>query len=229
MTHILTLDSVSKTFGSGEARAIALQNVSLNIDAGELACLRGPSGSGKSTLLNILGLIDTASSGNIYFGDQPLSGLSQSSYDKIRREHIGFIFQNFNLSPVLSASENVEYPLFLLGTLSKRDIKEKSENALAAVGMGAFGNRKPSQLSGGQRQRVAIARALVKNPRLILADEPTANLDRVNANQIIDLLCRLNGDFGSTVVIATHDDNVANRTNRTIYLQDGSVLWDKRK
>ncbi len=229
MTHILTLDRVSKTFGSGEARAIALQNVSLNIDAGELACLRGPSGSGKSTLLNILGLIDTASSGNIYFGDQPLSGLSQSSYDKIRREHIGFIFQNFNLSPVLSASENVEYPLFLLGTLSKRDIKEKSENALAAVGMGAFGNRKPSQLSGGQRQRVAIARALVKNPRLILADEPTANLDRVNANQIIDLLCRLNGEFGSTVVIATHDDNVANRTNRTIYLQDGSFLWDKRK
>lgn len=226
---IISLRSLSKRFGHGASLTFAVRELSLEVTTGELIALRGPSGSGKSTLLNILGLLDRHDEGELLFRGESLNQASIMRLDQIRRLDIGFVFQNFNLFPVFSAVENVEYPLFLIGKDSKKAVRERAEAALESVGMQDFLTRKPAELSGGQRQRVAIARAIVKTPTLIFADEPSASLDQKNATQIIDLLCSLNQKYRSTVVIATHDDEVSKRTQRTIYLQDGGVLWDKKR
>ncbi|WP_037053288.1 ABC transporter ATP-binding protein [Rheinheimera baltica] len=218
---MLKLNQVSKEYRNGQVQSVAVNNVSLEIGRGELVCLTGKSGSGKSTLLGMLGLINTPSSGEILLNDQQISKLSDSELANIRRQHIGIIFQQFNLHPALTALENVMYPLYLL---KDRQAKAKALAALADVGMEEFSDRKPKQMSGGQMQRVSIARAFAKKPELIIADEPTANLDSENTAVVYQLLQKLNQDKGVTVVIATHDKNFSSSAVRTLDMHDGQLI-----
>ena len=218
--QLIRLDQVSKTYLMGAARVPALREVTLSIEAGEFTALTGPSGSGKSTLLNVCGLIDQPDSGSISIDGRATRQLSQKELTLIRREKIGFIFQGFNLVPVMTAFENVEYPLFLAGNAAT-DRRQRVREVLSRVGLSELAQRRPDELSGGQRQRVAIARALVKEPRLVVADEPTANLDSATATQIIDLMHELGRSNGTTFLIATHDARVTSRCDRSIVLTDG--------
>jgi len=218
--QLIHLDQVSKTYLMGAARVPALREVTLSIEAGEFTALTGPSGSGKSTLLNVCGLIDQPDAGSISIDGRATGQLSQKELTLIRREKIGFIFQGFNLVPVMTAFENVEYPLFLAGNAAT-DRRERVREVLSRVGLSELAQRRPDELSGGQRQRVAIARALVKQPRLVVADEPTANLDSATATQIIDLMHELGRSNGTTFLIATHDARVTSRCDRSIVLTDG--------
>lgn len=218
------LSNVTKEYLVGSVTVPALRGVSINLKPGEFVALRGPSGSGKSTLLNILGLLETVTNGEISLDGRGLSAATEREMTQIRRSTIGFIFQNFNLVPILSALENVEFPLLLEGKLTKAEIRSTAREMLESVGLGAFAEHKPNQLSGGQRQRVAIARAIVKRPRLILADEPTANLDSETAEQIVELLQTLKRNLGSTIFIATHDTDIAAHAERSIHLRDGRLV-----
>jgi putative ABC transport system ATP-binding protein len=217
------LKSLKKEFVLGKLTVPALRSVTLEINPGEIIALRGPSGSGKSTLLNVLGLLEVPSAGEISFLGRKLSNLTDKELTNIRRQSIGFIFQNYNLLPILSAQENVEYPLQLLEQ-SPAELRKRSTEVLEAIGLGNFMDHKPAQLSGGQQQRVSIARALVKNPQVILADEPTANLDSENAEAILKLLKKLKKERGSTIIIATHDDLTASYCDRKIELKDGKLV-----
>lgn len=226
-TPLFILESISKSFPLGDIKIPALQNVSLTISSGEFIAMKGTSGSGKSTLLNILGLIETHETGKLIFQNENISALSEFEKTKRRRSSIGYVFQNFNLLSAITALENVEYPLLLLDRrTSKAVARKKAMEILDLVGVGACAKQKPAQLSGGQRQRVAIARALVKKPSLVLADEPTANLDTKNAEQIIQLLEKLNRELSTTVILATHDSAMAGSARRHIVLRDGSILSD---
>ncbi|MCX7173216.1 MAG: ABC transporter ATP-binding protein [Proteobacteria bacterium] len=223
--QVIHLENVSKSYRMGLNSVAALREVTLSIEAGEFAALTGPSGSGKSTLLNLCGLVDQPDAGSISIDRQETAQLSQKDLTLIRREKIGFVFQGFNLVPVMTAFENVEYPLFLAGAgnsaAATAERRERVHDMLARVGLTEHGRRRPDELSGGQRQRVAIARALVKRPRLVIADEPTANLDSTTATQIIDLMHELGRSNGTTFVIATHDARVTSRCDRAIVLTDG--------
>ena len=218
--QLIRLENVSKTYLMGAAQVPALRGVTLIIEAGEFAALTGPSGSGKSTLLNVCGLIDQPDSGTIRIDEQATGQLTEKELTLIRREKIGFVFQGFNLVPVMTAFENVEYPLFL-GGAGIKERRERVREILSQVGLSELAQRRPDELSGGQRQRVAIARALVKQPRLVVADEPTANLDSTTATQIIDLMHELGRSHGTTFLIATHDARVTTRCDRSIVLTDG--------
>jgi putative ABC transport system ATP-binding protein len=222
MDTLIELRDVAKTYLLGESRVPALRSVSLRLGAGEFAAVTGPSGSGKSTLLHLCGLLDSADGGSYRLAGQDAAGLSGRARTLLRREKIGFIFQGFHLVPVMTAFENVEYPLFLLG-LPARGRRERAERMLDRVGLTEFRDHRPDRLSGGQRQRVAVARALVKEPLLVLADEPTANLDTDTATRVIDLMEELCEDLGSTFLIATHDGRMAERCRRVIRLVDGRV------
>ena len=219
-SQLIRLDQVSKTYLMGAAQVPALHEVTLSIEAGEFTALTGPSGSGKSTLLNVCGLIDQPDSGTISIDEQATGQLTEKELTLIRREKIGFVFQGFNLVPVMTAYENVEYPLFLAGA-GLKERRERVREILSRVGLSELAQRRPDELSGGQRQRVAIARALVKQPRLVVADEPTANLDSATATQIIDLMHELGRSHGTTFLIATHDARVTSRCDRSIVLTDG--------
>lgn len=221
---IYNLENVSKIFKVGEMTVRALDKVSLSITKGEIIALKGASGSGKSTLLNVLGLIEDADGGSVEFMNKDVTTASEQDLTQLRRCDIGFIFQTFNLLPVLTAQENVEYPLWALKTMSKDAVHDKAKEILKLVGLEGFESHKPGQLSGGQRQRVAIARAIVKEPKVILADEPTANLDSKSAGQTLDLLKKLNEEMDASVVIATHDPFTASFTKRTIELKDGALI-----
>ncbi|RMH48771.1 MAG: ABC transporter ATP-binding protein [Gammaproteobacteria bacterium] len=218
---MIRLSSVSKEYYNGQVKTLAIKNVNLYIKCGALACLVGRSGSGKSTLLGLLGLIDTPTSGEILFGQNNVSGLSDSQLAAIRRKKIGIIFQRFNLHPALSALENVMYPLYML---KDKQAKPKAIKALADVGMEELSSRRPKELSGGQMQRVAIARAFAKRPELIIADEPTANLDSENASIVYELLEKFHKEQGATVVIATHDREFVERCSHRITLHDGMLV-----
>ena len=220
MSVLLTLDSVSKTYYLGKTKVTALTNVTMTVSKGEFTALQGPSGSGKSTLLNICGLLDTFDEGTFYFTGKKIHSLTNIQLTMKRREEIGFVFQNFNLIPVMTAFENVEYPLLLAG-LSSRQRRERTLILLEQVGLADFVDNRPDQLSGGQRQRVAIARALVKKPPLVIADEPTANLDSDTARHVIDLMHALGQDYGTTFLFATHDDRMTRRCDRVLQLIDG--------
>ncbi len=222
---MLALKDVSKEYGSGPARSFAVRDVTLDIGGGELVCLAGKSGSGKSTLLGILGLINTPTAGSVIFEGQDVTGMSDAGLARIRRHRIGIIFQQFNLHPALTALENVMYPLYML---KDARAKEKAMDALAEVGMETFAGRRPKQLSGGQMQRVSIARAFAKKPELIIADEPTANLDAENTAIVYRLLQQLNRDKGVTVVIATHDRDFSDACGRRLDMRDGALLHDTR-
>ena len=216
------LTDLRKRYRVGDDWAEALKGVSLTAAAGEMVALTGPSGSGKSTLLNLAGLIDTQDSGTREIDGKPVDGLDDAALTQLRREQVGFIFQGFNLVPVMNVFDNVEYPLMLLG-MPASERKEKTMTALRRVGLEGFAQRLPDALSGGQRQRVAIARALVKSPALVIADEPTANLDSTTARQIVDLLHELAHERNASVVVATHDERMSSHCDRVLHLIDGEL------
>jgi putative ABC transport system ATP-binding protein len=217
---VMSLSGVTRSFTMGGNAIHALRGVDFGIACGETVAITGPSGSGKSTLLNICGLLDRADAGEVLFDGQPLHDADEAERTRLRRHAIGFVFQSFNLVPVMSASDNVDLPLYLLGE-SQAGRKRKVGEALDRVGLSGFGGHRPDQLSGGQRQRVAIARAIVKNPRVVIADEPTANLDAVTAAQVIELMKRLAHEEGTTFLIATHDERMIGHCDRALMLDDG--------
>jgi putative ABC transport system ATP-binding protein len=199
-----------------------LQGVDLTVQRGELLALTGPSGSGKSTILNLCGLIDTPDSGDIVLGGRSVAGLDEVQRTLLRRDALGFVFQSFNLVPVMTVAENVDYPLFIAGVpLAER--RERVAAQLLAVGLQDHAHHRPDALSGGQRQRVAIARALVKRPKLVIADEPTASLDSVTADQVLDLMRERGHAEGAAFVIATHDSRLTRRCDRIVALLDGRL------
>jgi putative ABC transport system ATP-binding protein len=217
------LDKVYKTYQDREIKVPALTDLSLQIRQGEFVVLAGPSGSGKTTLLNIMGTLDQPDSGRVFLEDQEVSRLPRNILAEIRLRKIGFIFQSSNLISVLTAQENIEYVLLLQGMASAMR-REKSQAVLKAVGLEGLAGRRPWQMSGGQAQRAAVARAVVAEPRLILADEPTANLDSKTGEQLIDLLESYNQSRQITFVIASHDPMVINRARRIIPLKDGKIV-----
>jgi len=219
MIDAIRLETVSKTFNLGESRVRALDQVSFRIEAGEKAAISGPSGSGKSTLMNIIGCLMKPDSGQYWLAGEDVSQLPSNRLAAIRNRYIGFVFQAFNLLPRLSALENVELPLLYAGN---RAAKERAKEALDVVGLGDRIHHEPNQLSGGQRQRVAIARAIVTNPSILLADEPTGNLDTKTGLEILELFDELNRQ-GRTVIIVTHDPEVAELCPRQIHIRDGHL------
>ncbi len=219
---MLSLENVSKIFRTDAVETTALDNVNIHIAEGEFVSVMGPSGCGKSTLLNIVGLLDTPTSGQYHFGDEEVSRASEKQLAAIRKKNIGFIFQSFNLIDELSVFENVELPLVYQG-LGKSERRERVEATLQKVGIMQRRDHLPQQLSGGQQQRVAVARAVVGGPRLILADEPTGNLDSANGEEVMNLLTRLNRE-GTTIVMVTHSQPHAEYAGRTINLFDGHVV-----
>lgn len=219
---VVCLHGVRKTYRLGAHVIPALQGVDLVVQRGELLALTGPSGSGKSTLLNLCGLIDTPDAGEIMLGGTAVQGLDEKARTLLRRDALGFVFQSFNLVPVMTVAENVDYPLFLAG-VPAAERRERVAQQLAAVGLQAHAHHRPDALSGGQRQRVAIARALVKRPRLVIADEPTASLDSHTADQVLDLMRARGQAEGAAFVIATHDGRLTRRCDRVVALLDGRI------
>ena len=220
---VLDVQAVHKTYRLGAHTVPALRGVSLQVQPGELLALTGPSGSGKSTLLNLAGLIDRPDAGQIWLGGRPVGQLDDTAATLLRRDALGFIFQGFNLVPVMTVADNVDYPLFLAGVPGPERARRVAQ-ALAAVGLSAHARHRPDALSGGQRQRVAIARALVKRPRLVIADEPTASLDSHTAEQVLDLLRDGCKQQGAAVLVATHDPRVTRRCDRVLQMDDGRLL-----
>jgi putative ABC transport system ATP-binding protein len=216
------LGALRKSYRVGESSVEALKGVSLDVGGGEMVALTGPSGSGKSTLLNLCGLIDAPDSGSRELCGTTLDSLDELSLTRLRREKVGFIFQGFNLVPVMTVYDNVEYPLLLLG-VTPAERRRRVTEALGRVGLESFALRLPDALSGGQRQRVAIARALIKAPALVIADEPTANLDSATARQIVDLLHELAHERNASVVVATHDERMSSHCDRVVHLIDGEL------
>lgn len=226
---LVTVRDVEKDYRLGETTVHAIRGVSLEIDPGEFVSIVGPSGCGKTTLLNMIGCIDKPSSGTVRFDDHDVVGLSDAQAAQIRLEHIGFVFQSFNLVPVLNVYENVEFPL-LLGkdTATKAERGEYIAFLMEEVGLTDWRNHRPNELSGGQRQRVAIARALVTKPQIVLADEPTANLDSKTGGAIIELMKKINRDLDTTFIFSTHDPSIVDIADHVIRLQDGLVIEDRR-
>ncbi|MEK6960988.1 MAG: ABC transporter ATP-binding protein [Nanoarchaeota archaeon] len=225
MTHlkpVIQLEDVWKTYQMGEVQVHALRGISLKIMPGEFVAIQGPSGSGKSTAMNLVGCLDTPSRGTVRLDGKDISKLSESALAQIRGRKIGFVFQKFNLIPVLSAIENVMLPMTFIG-ISRDERYRRAKAQLVALGMFDRLDHRPSQLSGGQQQRVAIARALAIDPQLILADEPTGNLDSTTGKQIMDIFKRLHHDEGKTVVLVTHDDSLARLSRRVERIRDGRL------
>jgi putative ABC transport system ATP-binding protein len=223
---LIELRQVYKNYHLGETRIRALRGIDLRIESGELVAIWGPSGSGKSTLCNIIGMLDTPSSGNVLFEGNDVSGLSDEKRSELRNKTLGFVFQTFNLIPVLSALENVILPLEISGE-SGVTARKKAMRQLADLGLSEHIAHRPSKLSGGQQQRVAIARALINDPAIVLADEPTANLDSETAVKIIELMSELNQKSGATFIFSTHDQRLLARINRKILLRDGIIIQDE--
>ena len=223
MSPLVQTQFITKTYTLGKTEVHALRGLTLDIEPGEFTAISGPSGSGKTTLLNVLGLIDSPTAGTVFLEGIQVKYNGLSKLHSIRLEKLGFIFQTFNLIPVLTAYENVEYPL-LLAKKSSAQRREMVENVLREVGLWEFRKHKPNELSGGQRQRVAIARALVNKPRLILADEPTANIDSVTAAEILDLMHTLNEEEKVTFLFSTHDPIVMQHAKRAVKLHDGVII-----
>lgn len=220
---LLLVTDICREFGEGDAKVQALKGVSLRLQKGEFCALSGPSGSGKSTLLNVLGLLDQASSGSYSFDGTSLDQASERTIRSLRRQHFGFVFQNFNLVPTLSAVENVEMALFHAPERRKAKRKKAAE-ILDLVGLGDRMGHRPNQLSGGQQQRVAVARALVRDPQLVFADEPTANLDAASAYGLMNLMDEMRQQLGTSFIISTHDNRLMDRFDRIVSLEDGRIL-----
>ncbi len=222
MTNLIEVKGVNKTYQRGGETLVVLDDLNLDVPEGDFLALMGPSGSGKSTLLNLIGGLDTPTDGEVVIKGQHLENLKASSLSRWRADNVGFIFQFYNLLPVLTANKNVEIPL-LLTNLSASKRKEHVSTALNVVGLSDRGGHKPSELSGGQQQRVAIARALVSDPDILVCDEPTGDLDRETATEILDLLQILNRDHGKTILMVTHDPVAADFAKRTLHLDKGRL------
>lgn len=221
---VVAAKQLEKTYVAGDIPVRAIQGVDFNIESASFVCFVGPSGSGKSTLLNMIGCLDPPSKGSLEVVGKDISSLNRQQAARFRGEHIGFVFQDFNLIPVLTVFENVEYPLLMVLDWPKKKRVERVNELLKAVGMEDQGHKYPSQISGGQKQRVAVARALVTNASLVLADEPTANLDRTTANHIIELMKKMRDEFGTTFIFSTHDPKVVNNAETIFTLEDGKLL-----
>ena len=220
---LIRVENVSKNYRLGDQWVPALRDVTLHIEDGVFLAIAGPSGSGKSTLLNLIGCIDTPTSGQIVIDQKDTTGQSPDQLSDLRARTIGFIFQTFNLLPVLSAQENVEYPLLQFKELSRDERRQRVGSMLEVVGLDAHAKHRPNELSGGQRQRVAIARALVTRPRIILAEEPTANLDSNTGDGIIQLMKEINRTYETTFVFSTHDKKVIAKADRLVRIEDGRI------
>jgi putative ABC transport system ATP-binding protein len=216
---------LTKVYGSGEAEVLALAGIDLEILAGEFTAVMGPSGSGKSTLMHLCAALDTASSGSVFLGDVDLSTLDDAALTKVRREKIGFVFQAFNLLPMLTAAENILLPMSIAG---QKPDQEWYDSVIATVGLGDRLDHRPNQLSGGQQQRVAMARALASRPAIVFADEPTGNLDSRSGAEVLTLLRRSVDDHGQTIVMVTHDPVAASYCDRVVFLADGKVVDEMR-
>lgn len=222
---LIRVENVSKQYHLGNQVVPALNHVTLTIDEGVFLAIAGPSGSGKSTLLNLIGCIDTPTSGRILIDGREISGHTPDELAGLRARSIGFIFQTFNLLPVLSAEENVEYPLLQFKELGPAERRARVAKFLSIVHLSKFAHHRPNELSGGQRQRVAIARALATHSKIILADEPTANLDSKTGSEIIELMKELNRSFHTTFVFSTHDKKVIAKADRLVRIHDGRIRW----
>ncbi|MFA0811408.1 ABC transporter ATP-binding protein [Microbulbifer epialgicus] len=220
--NLVEFESVTKRYQLGEVEVTALNSVNFTVQKGDFVAITGPSGSGKTTMLNLIGCLDSTTSGEIRVAGQPVSKLNDRELDLLRSRTYGIIFQNFNLVPVLSALENVMLPLYLHG-LSKAEMRNRAQASLAAVNLTRFAGFRPDQLSGGQRQRVAVARALVTEPKLILADEPTASLDTASALSLVGLMKQLNTERKVTFVFSTHDQRLLQHVKRVVELRDGRL------
>ncbi len=220
---VVRLRQVAKTYRSGTVEVAALKGISLDIPRNRFSMVIGPSGSGKTTLLNLIGCIDAPSSGTVEVCGQPTGALNDNALSDFRARNIGFIFQGFSLIPVLSAYENVEYPLLLVGT-SPGERRERTLGMLEAVGLSEQRDQRPNELSGGQKQRVAVARALVKHPEIVLADEPTANLDTRTGAAIIELMHRVQAEFATTFIFSTHDLQLISHADETFTIRDGELV-----
>ena len=226
--NIVQTNNLFKDYQLKKIIVNALRGVDFNLAEGEFTAIAGPSGSGKSTLLHLIGCLDTPTQGSISVDGTKIEGLNKDQLAYLRREKLGFIFQAYNLIPVLTAMENVSFPLTLLG-FSSKEIKEKAYDALKAVGLEGLENRRPMELSGGQQQRIAIARALIKNPKLVLADEPTANLDSKTGNEVLTIMKKLNEEHKMTFLFSTHDNMVMDFANRLVMLRDGKITEEVKK
>ncbi|MBS1156150.1 MAG: transporter related [Proteobacteria bacterium] len=220
---VVKIDHVYKDYLLGDQKVLALRDINLTFDPGVFLAIAGPSGSGKTTLLNLIGCIDTPTSGKIYINDQDVSGKTPDQLADLRSRTIGFVFQTFNLFPVLTAAENVEYPLLQRRDVSGAERKKRGAYFLDIVGLSKYAGHRPNQLSGGQRQRVAIARALAIHPSIVLADEPTANLDHKTGEEILNLMKQINQSFGTTFIFSTHDKRVISKADRLVRVEDGEV------
>jgi putative ABC transport system ATP-binding protein len=225
---VIQTHELCRYFGEGDTLVKALDNVSITIEPGEFTAIIGPSGSGKSTLLQLIGGLDHPTHGSVILDDKDISHMDGNELSDFRRDHIGFIFQAYNLIPVLSAQENIEYIMLLQG-ISAEERHQRVQAILNQVGLTNMGNRRPAQLSGGQQQRVAVARAMVSKPSLILADEPTANLDSHTGTALLDMMKTLNEEENMTFVFSTHDPKIMERAKRIIRLEDGQVVSDERR
>jgi len=225
---MIKAEHLKKVYKVGELDLEVIKNFSLEIGKGEFISLVGPSGNGKSTVLNMLGCLDRPSSGKIVIDGTTVTGLSRSKMADFRGNNIGFIFQSFNLIPVLSVYENIEYPLIMIQNLSQREREERVMRLLKAVDMSEHKDKTPDKISGGQMQRVAIARALVTNPKVVFADEPTANLDTKTAHMILDLMRDIQKEFKTTFIFATHDEKIVSNVNKIVTIVDGVITNDQR-
>lgn len=222
--EIVKVENLTKIYGKGDTEVRALDNVSFTVEQGQFVAIVGPSGSGKSTLLHILGGVDTPTSGKVFVGDTDVGALDETALAIFRRRQIGLIYQFYNLIPILTVEENLTLPLLLDG---RKPDKKQIKSLLSALGLAERVSHLPNQLSGGQQQRVSIGRALVNNPTLMLADEPTGNLDSENSREIIALLRKFNREYNQTVIIITHDERIALSADRVIAVEDGKIVQDE--
>ena len=225
---IVTCTRVTKTYLQGKLEVVALKDIDLNVESGGFVALAGPSGSGKTTLLNLIGSLDTPDEGKIVVNGRDYSSLSQSQMAELRLQNIGFVFQSYNLIPVLSAIENVEY-VMLLQSVPALERRERALDVLAEVGLQGLENRRPAELSGGQQQRVAVARAIASNPSIVLADEPTANLDSSTGEGLLAMMKDMNQSSGVTFIFSTHDSMVMDFARRVVTIRDGRIIDDQDK
>ncbi len=226
---VVKMENTIKNYKVGKVEVPAIRGINLSIEKGDFAAIAGPSGSGKTTMLNLFGCLDKPTGGKVFIEEHDVISLSPDQLADVRNEHIGFIFQSFNLIPVLTAFENVEFPLILLKKDGPRARRKKVMDMLASVGIADLAGRRPSEMSGGQQQRVAIARALVKNPDYVLADEPTANIDTKTGHEILDLMQEMNKTIGTTFIFSTHDPQVMGHARRLINIRDGQIESDQRR
>ncbi|AZR72175.1 ABC transporter [Anoxybacter fermentans] len=226
---LLELKGVKKIYQQGKVEVHALRGVDLIVEEGEFTSIAGPSGSGKTTLLNLIGCLDKPSEGEIYLDGEEIGKLSKTELAMLRRRKLGFIFQNYNLIPVLTVYENVEFALRLLKEYKPKEIRERVMEILEGVGLGGLEHRKPNELSGGQKQRVAIARALVKEPKIVLADEPTASLDSETSKDVLEIMVKMNKKLGTTFIFSTHDPLVMEYAGRLLKMKDGQIIQDERR